>query len=200
MGKKINEDENQSEKLSMYTGVSMVQVLVAAASAVLGMLVWARPVFYILQMLFNTGYGRYDETFQMNTIEFMDIMYFDETDTKKRVEMLTLIGALLLACCAITQLIIVVRSINPKLKPWIVCNIIGVVTAVAAVILFVAAYIDVNNFISSSDILAAMEKKPYFNLYIGCCVAMGVNIIGVVVNTFASVKGLKQWKKNGRAY
>lgn len=200
MGKKINEDENQSEKLSMYTGVSMVQVLVAAASAVLGMLVWARPVFYILQMLFNTGYGRYDETFQMNTIEFMDIMYFDETDTKKRVEMLTLIGALLLVCCAITQLIIVVRSINPKLKPWIVCNIIGVVTAVAAVILFVAAYIDVNNFISSSDILAAMEKKPYFNLYIGCCVAMGVNIIGVVVNTFASVKGLKQWKKNGRAY
>ncbi len=200
MGKKINEDENQSDKLSMYTGVSMVQVLVAAASAVLGMLVWARPVFYILQMLFNTGYGRYDETFQMNTIEFMDIMYFDETDTKKRVEMLTLIGALLLVCCAITQLIIVVRSINPKLKPWIVCNIIGVVTAVAAVILFVAAYIDVNNFISSSDILAAMEKKPYFNLYIGCCVAMGVNIIGVVVNTFASVKGLKQWKKNGRAY
>ena len=200
MGKKINEDENQSEKLSMYTGVSMVQVLVAAASAVLGMLVWARPVFYILQMLFNTGYGRYDETFQMNTMEFMDIMYFDETDTKKRVEMLTLIGALLLVCCAITQLIIVVRSINPKLKPWIVCNIIGVVTAVAAVILFVAAYIDVNNFISSSDILAAMEKKPYFNLYIGCCVAMGVNIIGVVVNTFASVKGLKQWKKNGRAY
>lgn len=200
MGKKINEDENQSEKLSMYTGVSMVQVLVAAASAVLGMLVWARPVFYILQMLFNTGYGRYDETFQMNTIEFMDIMYFDETDTKKRVEMLTLIGALLLVCCAITQLIIVVRSINPKLKPWIVCNIIGVVTAVAAVILFAAAYIDVNNFISSSDILAAMEKKPYFNLYIGCCVAMGVNIIGVVVNTFASVKGLKQWKKNGRAY
>lgn len=200
MGKKINEDENQSEKLSMYTGVSMVQVLVAAASAVLGMLVWARPVFYILQMLFNTGYGRYDETFQMNTIEFMDIMYFDETDTKKRVEMLTLIGALLLVCCAITQLIIVVRSINPKLKPWIVCNIIGVVTAVAAVILFVAAYIDVNNFISSSDILAAMEKKPYFNLYIGCCVAMGVNIIGVVVNTFASVKGLKQWKKNGKAY
>lgn len=200
MGKKINEDENQSEKLSMYTGVSMVQVLVAATSAVLGMLVWARPVFYILQMLFNTGYGRYDETFQMNTIEFMDIMYFDETDTKKRVEMLTLIGALLLVCCAITQLIIVVRSINPKLKPWIVCNIIGVVTAVAAVILFVAAYIDVNNFISSSDILAAMEKKPYFNLYIGCCVAMGVNIIGVVVNTFASVKGLKQWKKNGRAY
>lgn len=200
MGKKINEDENQSEKLSMYTGVSMVQVLVAAASAVLGMLVWARPVFYILQMLFNTGYGRYDETFQMNTIEFMDIMYFDETDTKKRVEMLTLIGALLLVCCAITQLIIVVRSINPKLKPWIVCNIIGVVTAVAAVVLFVAAYIDVNIFISSSDILAAMEKKPYFNLYIGCCVAMGVNIIGVVVNTFASVKGLKQWKKNGRAY
>lgn len=200
MGKKINEDENQSEKLSMYTGVSMVQVLVAAASAVLGMLVWARPVFYILQMLFNTGYGRYDETFQMNTIEFMDIMYFDETDTKKRVEILTLIGALLLVCCAITQLIIVVRSINPKLKPWIVCNIIGVVTAVAAVVLFVAAYIDVNNFISSSDILAAMEKKPYFNLYIGCCVAMGVNIIGVVVNTFASVKGLKQWKKNGRAY
>lgn len=200
MGKKINEDENQSEKLSMYTGVSMVQVLVAAASAVLGMLVWARPVFYILQMLFNTGYGRYDETFQMNTIEFMDIMYFDETDTKKRVEMLTLIGALLLVCCAITQLIIVVRSINPKLKPWIVCNIIGVVTAVAAVVLFVAAYIDVNNFISSSDILAAMEKKPYFNLYIGCCLAMGVNIIGVVVNTFASVKGLKQWKKNGRAY
>ncbi len=200
MGKKINEDENQSEKLSMYTGVSMVQVLVAAASAVLGMLVWARPVFYILQMLFNTGYGRYDETFQMNTIEFMDIMYFDETDTKKRVEMLTLIGALLLVCCAITQLIIVVRSINPKLKPWIVCNIIGVVTAVAAVVLFVAAYIDVNNFISISDILAAMEKKPYFNLYIGCCVAMGVNIIGVVVNTFASVKGLKQWKKNGRAY
>lgn len=200
MGKKINEDENQSEKLSMYTGVSMVQVLVAAASAVLGMLVWARPVFYILQMLFNTGYGRYDETFQMNTIEFMDIMYFDETDTKKRVEMLTLIGALLLVCCAITQLIVVVRSINPKLKPWIVCNIIGVVTAVVAVILFVAAYIDVNNFISSSDILAAMEKKPYFNLYIGCWVAMGVNIIGVVVNTFASVKGLKQWKKNGRAY
>lgn len=200
MGKKINEDENQSEKLSMYTGVSMVQVLVAAASAVLGMLVWARPVFYILQMLFNTGYGRYDETFQMNTIEFMDIMYFDETDTKKRVEVLTLIGALLLVCCAITQLIIVVRSINPKLKPWIVCNIIGVVTAVAAVVLFVAAYIDVNNFISISDILAAMEKKPYFNLYIGCCVAMGVNIIGVVVNTFASVKGLKQWKKNGRAY
>ena len=200
MGKKNNEDENQSEKLSMYTGVSMVQVLVAAASAVLGMLVWARPVFYILQMLFNTGYGRYDETFQMNTIEFMDIMYFDETDTKKRVEVLTLIGALLLVCCAITQLIIVVRSINPKLKPWIVCNIIGVVTAVAAVVLFVAAYIDVNNFISISDILAAMEKKPYFNLYIGCCVAMGVNIIGVVVNTFASVKGLKQWKKNGRAY
>ena len=200
MGKKINEDENQSEKLSMYTGVSMVQVLVAAASAVLGMLVWARPVFYTLQTLFNTGYGRYDETFQMNTIEFMDIMYFDETDTKKSVEMITLIGALLLVCCAITQLIIVVRSINPKLKPWIVCNIIGVVTAVAAVILFVAAYIDVNNFISSSDILAAMEKKPYFNLYIGCCVAMGVNIIGVVVNTFASVKGLKQWKKNGRAY
>lgn len=200
MGKKINEDENQSEKLSMYTGVSMVQVLVAATSAVLGMLVWARPVFYILQMLFNTGYGRYDETFQMNTIEFMDIMYFDETDTKKRVEVLTLIGALLLVCCAITQLIIVVRSINPKLKPWIVCNIIGVVTAVAAVVLFVVAYIDVNNFISISDILAAMEKKPYFNLYIGCCVAMGVNIIGVVVNTFASVKGLKQWKKNGRAY
>lgn len=200
MGKKINEDENQPEKLSMYTGVSMVQVLVAAAAAVLGMLVWARPVFYILQMLFNTGYGRYDETFQMNTIEFMDIMYFDETDTKNRVEVLTLIGALLLVCCAITQLIIVVRSINPKLKPWIVCNIIGVVTAVAAVILFVAAYIDVNNFISTSDILSQMEKKPYFNLYVGCYVAMGVNIIGVVVNTLASVKGLKQWKKNGKAY
>lgn len=200
MGKKINEDENQPEKLSMYTGVSMVQVLVAAAAAVLGMLVWARPVFYILQMLFNTGYGRYDETFQMNTIEFMDIMYFDETDTKNRVEVLTLIGALLLVCCAITQLIIVVWSINPKLKPWIVCNIIGVVTAVAAVILFVAAYIDVNNFISSSDILSQMEKKPYFNLYVGCYVAMGVNIIGVVVNTLASVKGLKQWKKNGKAY
>lgn len=200
MGKKINEDENQPEKLSMYTGVSMVQVLVAAAAAVLGMLVWARPVFYILQMLFNTGYGRYDETFQMNTIEFMDIMYFDETDTKNRVEVLTLIGALLLVCCAITQLIIVVRSINPKLKPWIVCNIIGVVTAVAAVVLFVAAYIDVNNFISSSDILSQMEKKPYFNLYVGCYVAMGVNIIGVVVNTLASVKGLKQWKKNGKAY
>lgn len=189
-----------SEQLSFYTGASMIQVLVSAATAIIAMLIWSRPVFYILDTIFSKQYGDYNEMFQMNNVEVAEIIYFEGTSTEKIVEILVLIGAVLMVVGALSQLIIVVRAVNPKMKPWIACNIIGIVTGIAGVVLYAVACFEVMVFIDSNLVLAEMTKEPYFNLYVGCYIAMAVNIIGAVVNTFASVSGLKKWKKNGTAY
>lgn len=194
------DNQSSSEQLSFYTGASMIQVLVSAATAIIAMLIWAKPVFYILDTIFSKQYGEYNEMFQMDNVEVAEIIYFEGTSTEKIVEILVLIGALLLVVGALSQLVIVVRAVNPKMKPWLACNIIGIVTAVAGVCLYAVACFEVMVFIDSNLVLAEMTKEPYFNLYVGCYIAMAVNIIGAVVNTFASVSGLKKWKKNGVTY
>lgn len=204
-----DEDKNtdmaaKTESLSFYTGMSMIQVLISVATAVLGMFIWSRPVYYIIDTLYNRGYYEYYDFYETDSLDLFVQYYFDLKDNGLKVEklvgLLTLIGAILLVVGALSQLAILIRAMSPVVKPLIVFNITGLVAALAAPILYFIAFLNVINYIDAHEYLSTLDKSPYFNLYIGCYAAMAVNIIGTIVNVVASVKGLKKWKKDGAAY
>ncbi|MGN0152651.1 MAG: hypothetical protein ACI39Q_09275 [Wujia sp.] len=182
----------QSEQLSMYTATAMLEALVAAASVMLAMVVWASLVYYLLEAVLGKVYGE-------ENLTMTEILYF-EGAIQDKAEMLMLIAAILLVAVTVMAIIIVVRAINASKKPLLVIYILSFICSVAALVLFICSGNGIVHELDTNEYLRTLTRTPCFNVYVGCFVALIVNVVGTLVNIIAGATGLGKWKKNGRTY
>ncbi len=190
---KAEEKTEQSEQLSVYTVTAMLEVLIAAATTVLAMVIWAKPAYYLLEALFVKQYDK-------ASLDILDYFYFVDTDVLKYAEAFMLAANILLALATILAVIVVVRAIDSSKKPYIWMNVVGFVFSCAALVLFICSGYRIMQEINGHEYLSTLEQDPSFTIYVGCFVVMIVNIVGALANIFASMTGLKKWKKQGTAY
>lgn len=191
--KKMDEKPEQSEQLSVYTVTAMLEVLIAAATTVLAMIIWAKPAYYLLEALLIKNYDK-------SGIDILDYFYFVDTDVLKYAEAFMLAANILLALATILAVIVVVRAIDSSKKPYIWMNVVGFIFSCAALVLFICSGYRIMQEINGHEYLSTLEQEPSFTIYAGCFVVMIVNIVGALVNIFASMTGLKKWKKQGTTY
>lgn len=191
--KKMDEKPEQSEQLSVYTVTAMLEVLIAAATTVLAMIIWAKPAYYLLEALLIKQYDK-------SSIDILDYFYFVDTDVLKYAEAFMLAADILLALATILAVIVVVRAIDSSKKPYIWMNVVGFIFSCAALVLFICSGYRIMQEINGHEYLSTLEQDPSFTIYAGCFVVMIVNIVGALVNIFASMTGLKKWKKQGTTY
>lgn len=191
--KKMDEKPEQSEQLSVYTVTAMLEVLIAAATTVLAMIIWAKPAYYLLEALLIKQYDK-------SSIDILDYFYFVDTDVLKYAEAFMLAADILLALATILAVIVVVRAIDSSKKPYIWMNVVGFIFSCAALVLFICSGYRIMQEINGHEYLSTLEQEPSFTIYVGCFVVMIVNIVGALVNIFASMTGLKKWKKQGTTY
>lgn len=187
------EKAEQSEQLSVYTVTAMLEVLIAAATTVLAMIIWAKPAYYLMEALFVKQYDK-------SSIDILDYFYFADTDVLKYAEAFMLAADILLALATVLAVIVVVRAIDASKKPYIWMNIAGFVFSCAALVLFICSGYRIMQEINGHEYLGTLEQNPSFTVYAACFVVMIVNIVGALVNIFASMTGLKKWKKQGTTY
>ncbi len=191
--KKEEEKTEQSEQLSVYTVAAMLEVLIAAATTVLAMVIWAKPAYYLLEALFVKQYDK-------ASLDILDYFYFVDTDVLKYAEAFMLAANILLALATVLAVIVVIRAIDSSKKPYIWMNVAGFVFSCAALVVFICSGYRIMQEINGHEYLSTLEQDPSFTIYAGCFVVMIVNIVGALVNIFASMTGLKRWKKQGTAY
>lgn len=197
-GKKTNEKlagekTEQSEQLSVYTVTAMLEALLAAATTVLAMVVWAKPAYYLMEALFLKPYDK-------ESIEILDYFYFVDTPILKQAEEFMLVADILLALGTISAVVIVIRAIDSSKKPYIWLNIAGFVFSVAGLVFFIISGSQILQEINGHEYLSTLPQETSFNIYVGCFVASIVNVVGSLINIFASMSGLKKWKEQGTAY
>lgn len=185
--------QKSGENLSLYTGVAMLEALVAAAAAVFAMVIWAKPAYYLLDALFNKGYGA-------SNIEVLNVFYFEEMEVLAHAETFMLIASILLAIVAIGAIVAVVRAMDASRKPIVIINAIGFVLSAVALVMFILSGCQIMDEINTHEYLCTLEKDPYFNIYACCFAVLIINIAGALMNVFAGLSGLKKWKRDGNAY
>ena len=172
---------------------AMLEVLIAAATTVLAMIIWAKPSYYLMEALFVKQYDK-------SSIDILDYFYFVDTDVLKYAEAFMLAADILLALATVLAVIVVVRAIDASKKPYIWMNIAGFVFSCGALVLFICSGYRIMQEINGHEYLSTLEQNPSFTVYAACFVVMIVNIVGALVNIFASMAGLKKWKKQGTTY
>lgn len=188
-----SDEQKQSENLSLYTGVAMLEALIAAAAAVFAMVIWAKPAYYLLDALFSKDYGTAN-------IEVLNVFYFEDMEVLKHAETFMLIASVLLAVAALGAIVAVVRAIDAKKKPIVLINVIGFILSAAAVVMFILSGCRIMDEINTHEYLSTLGQNPYFNIYAWCFCVLIVNAAGALINIVAGLSGLKKWKKSGTAY
>lgn len=187
------DEQTPSENLSLYTGMAMLEALIAAAAAVLAMVIWAKPAYYLLDALFSKGYGA-------SGVEVLNVFYFEDMEVLKQAETFMLIASVILAIAAIGAIVAVIRAVDASKKPIVLINIIGFVLSAVAIVMFILSGCRIMNEINTHEYLSTLGQDSYFNIYACCFVALIVNAAGGLINIFAGLSGLKKWKNDGRAY
>lgn len=172
--------------LTMYTLVAMIVTFISAAVVAIAMVVYAKPVIYVLE----STVGKTFNTYSHEAVE--QLMFEDNPDLP--IYGLYLGVAALVAVVAIVTLIGMVRAVNEFNKPNLVLTFVGLVFAIGALVLFL--YSDDY----TKDVIRTYEfqEDPIFNVYSLYLPFLITNIVAMVCNIFATANGLKRWKKTGR--
>lgn len=172
--------------LTLYTVIAMVVTFISAGVTAVAMVVYAKPVIYILEVTVGSTFNDYS----LEAVE--QLMYEDNPDLP--IYGLYLGIAALVAVGAVVTLLAMIRAVNEFNKPNIALTIAGVVFSVGALVLYLYADDYTKDVIKSYG----FEEKPMFNIYSLYLPLLITNIVAMISNVFATANGLKRWKKTGR--
>lgn len=173
-------------KLTMYTLVSMVVTFISAAVVAVSMVIYAKPVIYVLEVTVG-------DTFNAYSLEAVEQLMY-ENDPNLKIYGLYLGVAALLAVAAIATLVGMVKAVNEFNKPSIALTIVGLVFAVGALGLFLYA----DDYTKDAIRQYGYDESPMFNIYSLYLPFLITNIVAMLCNIIATANGLKRWKKTGR--
>ena len=108
-------------KLTMYTLVAMIVTFISAAVVAVAMVVYAKPVQYVLEVTIGTCFGSATNDYTLEAVE--QLMYENEPNLK--IYELYLGVAILLAVGAIATLIAMIKAVNEYNKPSVALTIVG---------------------------------------------------------------------------
>lgn len=173
-------------KLTMYTMISMIVTFISAAVTAVAMVVYAKPVLYVLGVTVGDTFNDYS----LEAIE--QLMFEDNPDLK--VYGLYLAVAGLVAVGAVVTLIGMIKAVNEFNKPNIVLTTVGLLFAVGAFVMFLYA----DDYTKDAIRSYGFPESPVFNIYSLYMPFLITNIVAMVCNIIATLTGLKRWKKTGR--
>ncbi len=171
---------------TMYTFVTMIVTLVCTAFAIITMVLNGKPVYYFLE-------GMVGDSLNFYSYEMAELLLYDIVDEGK-VNGLFLALAALGILTAIISIVGLVRAMNQYAKPMIIPNIIGLISAIGALVLYF--YID--DFMYENLLKVVSIADPRTGLYDFILVTAIINIIAMIAGIVAAVSGLKRWKETGK--
>ena len=174
-------------RLTPYTAIAMLVVLVSGAATVLGAVLTAKPFYYWLQTI-------YQDTLGIAGVESLSEAF--EEDLSSKVMPFLIISVVLVAISTIISLVVIIRSMNPEKQPKPMISIISLIVSLGAIVFFA---IGTRNLYVNSE-LVGFERKVVFTLYIGVAVAYILNAVAMIANIIGNYMGLSRFKKDGRAY
>lgn len=173
-------------KLTMYTFISMIVTFISAGVTAVAMVVYAKPVIYVLETTVGSTFNAY-------SLEAVEQLMFEDNPNLPIYGLYLGVG-ILVAIGALATLIGMIKAVNEFNKPSMAVAVIGTVFAVAALALFIYA-----DYFTKGEIRKYhFEEQPMFNIYSLYLPFLITNVAAMVVNIFTTSTGLKRWKKTGR--
>lgn len=179
---------NQPEQITLtpYTGVYMIVTLIAAATAMLSMIMLAKPAFYFLQDMIGTAM---DDIFYDL---FSEIIYFEIGEAQ--VYGIYIMIAVLSLGTAVLTMIGLMKAMKPDNKPALVLNVVSVICAIAAIISFICEGKHLYKFVDTFGV----ANEPIFGVYKVLYILLICNIVAMVINALMNFIVYKRWSKTGR--
>lgn len=172
--------------LTMYTLVYMVVTFLSTGIAAFAMAMYGSPAKYLIESYVGEGLNELSR-------EMLRLYLIDDLGEGKMNGLYLGVGIILIIG-ALAMLIGMIGAVNDRNEPIIALNIIGVVTAVAALVLYFYA----DDYIKDGIGRYKIDRMPEFGVYSLYLPFLIGNIVLMVVNTISSVSGLKRWKKTGK--
>ncbi len=173
-------------KLTMYTLISMIVTFISAGVTAVAMVVYAKPVIYVLETTVGSTFNAY-------SIEAIEQLMFEDNPNLPIYELYLGVG-ILVAIGALATLIGMIKAVNEFNKPSMAVAIVGTVFAIAALALFIYA-----DYFTKGEIRKYhFEEQPMFNIYSLYLPFLITNVAAMAFNIFSTATGLKRWKKTGR--
>ena len=172
--------------LTMYTLVYMVVTFLSTGIAAFAMAMYGSPAKYLIESYVGEGLNELSR-------EMLRLYLIDDLGEGKMNGLYLGVGIILIIG-ALAMLIGMIGAVNDRNEPIIALNIIGVVTAVAALVLYFYA----DDYIKDGIGRYKIDRMPEFGVYSLYLPFLIGNIALMIVNTISSVSGLKRWKKTGK--
>ncbi len=172
--------------LTMYTLVYMVVTFLSTGIAAFAMAMYGSPAKYLIESYVGEGLNELSR-------EMLRLYLIDDLGEGKMNGLYLGVGIILIIG-ALAMLIGMIGAVNDRNEPIIALNIIGVVTAVAALVLYFYA----DDYIKDGIGRYKIDRMPEFGVYSLYLPFLIGNIVLMVINTISSVSGLKRWKKTGK--
>ncbi len=173
-------------KLTMYTLIAMLVTFISAGVTAVAMVVYAKPVTYVLETTVGTTFNTY-------SIEAVEQLLFEDNPELKTYELYLGVAALI-AIGAVASLIGMIKAVNEFNKPSIAIAIVSLVFAVGALALFLYA----DDYTKDAIRSYGFDENPMFNIYTLYLPFLITNIVATVCNIATTAGGLKRWKETGR--
>ncbi len=179
-------DGAEQIKLTMYTIVSMLVTLISAGVTIVAMVIYAKPVIYVIEVTV----GKTFNTYSHEALE--QLMY--ENDPDLAIYGLYLAVALLVVASAVVTLIGMIKATNEYNKPNVILTIVGLVCAAAALVVYFYA----DDYTKDAIRAYGFPEVPMFNIYSVYMPLLITNVAAMACNILATASGLSRWKKTGK--
>ena len=173
-------------KLTMYTLVYMVVTFLSTGIAAFAMAMYGSPAKYLIECYVGEGLNELSR-------EMLRLYLIDDLGEGKMNGLYLGVG-ILLVVGALAMLIGMIGAVNDKNEPIILLNIIGIITAIAALVLFIYA----DDYIKGGIAKYKIDKQPEFGVYSLYLPFLIANIVLMIINTISSINGYNRWKKTGK--
>lgn len=179
---------NQPEQinLTMYTLVYMVVTFLSTGLAAFAMAMYGNPAKYLIKSYVGEGLDEFSR-------EMLRLYLIDDLGEGKMNGLYLGVGIILIIG-ALAMLVGMIGAVNDKNEPIVALNVIGVITAIAALVLYLYA----DNYIKDGIIKYEIDRMPEFGAYSLYLPFLIANIVLMIINTISSINGLNRWKKTGK--
>lgn len=192
--KKEEEIAQRNDHLSFYTLFAMLYLITSAGAAILGMVVWTKPSFYILDFFFG-------KNFYPEDIDLMDELNIKE-ELPGYVSVFALVTGILFIIATVAAIVIMVRAMDATKRPALLLSILSTVLIIVGVVLFAINTLKIKARIDDTELLINMKDYISYrvNAYIVGAGVFVVNLIVSIINVVGCMVGTKKHKAEGRAY
>lgn len=174
-------------KLTMYTLVYMIVTFLSAGVAAFAMAIYGNPTKYVIKSYVGEGLNEMSR-------EMLRLYLIEDDLGESKINGLYLGVGILLIIGALAMLVGMIGAVNDKNEPIIFLNIIGIVTAVAAL----ALYLYADDFVKDGISKYKIDRMPEFGAYSLYLPFLIANIVLMIINTISSINGHNRWKKTGK--